>query len=92
MGQKLYEVAIEGVLYKNDVGYPKGYLKFSTYKVTRNQAWPFRLGSRIQDVEAFKKKIIYFVPLCLIVFDWMVYPDPKILIFKTEKQSLFSWG
>ena len=68
MGQKLYEVAIEGVLYKNDVGYPKGYLKFSTYKVTRNQAWPFRLGSRIQDVEAFfyKKKIHL---LCAIVFD-----------------------
>ena len=24
-------------------------------------------------------KIIYFVPLCLIVFDFMVYPDPEFL-------------
>ena len=25
------------------------------------------------------------MPLCLIVFDFMVYPDPKFLIFKTKK-------
>ena len=50
---------------------------------------PCGLGSRIRDVEAFwyktEIKIIYFVPLCLIVLivsDCMVYPDPKFLIFK----------
>jgi hypothetical protein len=43
------------------------------------------LGSRIGDVEAFwsktEIKIIYFVPLSLIVLivsDCMVYPDPKV--------------
>ena len=48
---------------------------------------PCGLGSRIGDVEAFRYKtevkIIYFVPLCLIVLtvsDCMVYPDPKFLI------------
>ena len=44
---------------------------------------PCGLGSRIRDVEAFcyktEIKIIYFVPLCLIVSDCMVYPDPTIL-------------
>ena len=39
------------------------------------------LGPRIRDMEAFwyktEIKIIYFVPLCLIVSDCMVYPDPK---------------
>jgi hypothetical protein len=34
-------------------------------------------------------KIIYFVPLCLIVFDFMVYPDPKSMIFKTKKWPHF---
>ena len=45
---------------------------------------PYGLGSRIRDVEAFWYKtefeIIYFLPLCLIVlivYDCMVYPDPK---------------
>ena len=50
---------------------------------------PCGLGPRIQDVEAFwyktEIKIIYFVPLCLIVFDVMVYSDPQFLIFKTKK-------
>ena len=40
---------------------------------------PCGLGPRIRDVEAFwyktEIKIIYFVQLCLIVFDYMVYPD-----------------
>ena len=51
------------------------------------------LGSRIRDMEAFwyktEIKIIYFVPLCLIVFNFMVYPDPKFLIFKTKKRPHF---
>ena len=45
---------------------------------------PCELGSGIRDVEAFwyktEIKIIYFMPLCLIVLivsDSMVYPDPK---------------
>ena len=45
---------------------------------------PCGLGSRIWGVEAFwyktEIKIIYFMPLCLIVLivsDCMVYPDPK---------------
>ena len=42
---------------------------------------PFRLGPRIRDAEAFwyKKeiKIIYFVPLWLIVFDRKIYLDPN---------------
>ena len=54
---------------------------------------PCGLGPRIQNVEAFwykiEIKIIYFVPLCLIVFDFMVYPDPKFLIFKTKKHPHF---
>ena len=52
---------------------------------------PCGLGPRIQDVEAFwyktEIKIIYFVPLYLIKFDFMVYPDPKFL--KTKKQTHF---
>ena len=51
---------------------------------------PCGLASRIRDVESFwyktEIKIIYFVPLCLIVFDRMVHPDPKFLIFKTKKR------
>ena len=50
---------------------------------------PCGLGSRIRDVEAFwyktEIKIIYFVPLCLIVLivpDCMVYPDRKLIIKK----------
>ena len=53
---------------------------------------PCGLVTRIRDVEAFwyktEIKIIYFVPLCLIllilliVSDCIVYPDPKFLIFK----------
>ena len=47
---------------------------------------PWRLGSRIGDVEAFwcktEIKIIYVVQLCLIVCDCMVYPDAKFLIPK----------
>ena len=47
---------------------------------------PCGLGSRIRDVEVFwyktEIKIIYFVPLCLIVSDCMVYPDPKLNIKK----------
>ena len=43
---------------------------------------PCGIGSRIRDVEAFcyktEIKIIYFVPLCLIVSDCMVYPDPTL--------------
>ena len=50
----------------------------------------------IRDVEAFwyqtEIKIIYFVPLCLIVFDCMVYPDRKFLIFKTKKRPNFFSG
>ena len=58
---------------------------------------PCRLGLRIRDVEAFWYKteiqIIYFVPLCLIVSDRKVYPDPKFLIFKTKKwPHFFFWG
>ena len=38
------------------------------------------IGSWIRDVEAFwyktEVKIIYFAPLCLIVYDFMIYPDP----------------
>ena len=48
---------------------------------------PCGLGSRIRDLEAFwyktEIKIIYFVPLCLIVLivsDCMVYPDPKKVV------------
>ena len=51
------------------------------------------LGPRIRDVEAFwyktEIKIIYFVPLCLIVFDFRVYPDPKFLMLKTKKMASF---
>ena len=56
---------------------------------TRNQALHSRLGPIIRDVEAFgyktEIKIIYFVPLCLIVW-FMVYSNPKFLIFKTKKR------
>ena len=45
------------------------------------------LGPRIRDVEAFwyktEIKIIY------VVFDFMVFPDPKFLIFKTKKRPHF---
>ena len=59
---------------------------------------PCGLGSKIRDVEVFwyktEIKIIYFVPLCLIVLivsDCMVYPDPKLNIKKcTWDQSLKS--
>ena len=34
-------------------------------------------------------KIVYFVSLCLIVIDRMVYPDPKFLIFITKKGLIF---
>ena len=51
------------------------------------------LGPRIRDVEAFwyktEIKIIYFVPLCLIMFDRTAYPDPRVLIFKTRKTTSF---
>ena len=55
------------------------------------------LGPRIRDVEAFfyktEIKIVYFEPLCSIVSDFMVYPDPKFLISKTKKQPhFFFWG
>ena len=47
----------------------------------------------MKNVEAFwnktELKIIYFVPMCFIVFDHMVYPDPKFLILKTKKQPNF---
>ena len=36
-----------------------------------------------------KNQIISIVLLCLIVFDFMVYPDPKFLISKTEKWPQF---
>ena len=51
------------------------------------------LGPRIRDMEAFwyktEIKIIYFVPFCLIVFDLMVYHDPKFLILKTKRRPHF---
>ena len=51
------------------------------------------LGPRIRDMEAFwyktEIKIFYFAPLCLIVFNFMVYPDTKFLIFKTKKRPHF---
>ena len=54
---------------------------------------PFRLDLRIRDVETFwykiEIKIIYFVPLCWIVLDCMVYPDRKFLISKTKKRPSF---
>ena len=54
------------------------------------------LSLRIQDAEVFwyktEIKIIYFVPLCLIVFDHTVYHDPKFLIFKTKNGLIFFWG
>ena len=65
------------------------------------------LEIRIRDVEAFWYKtgikIIYFVQFCLItliVYDCMVYPDHKFLIFKTknglisfsEDGGLFFWS
>ena len=50
-------------------------------------------SQRIRDVEAFwyktEIKIIYFVQLCLILCDCMVYPDPKFFIFKTKKRTHF---
>ena len=62
---------------------------FSRFLLIRLEIKPCGLGSRIRDVEAFwyktEMKIIYFVPLCLIVLivsDCMVYPNPKFLIFK----------
>ena len=55
---------------------------------------PCGLGSRIRDVEAFwyktEIKMIYFVPLCLIVPDCMVYPDPK-KYQKLKIKNLGSW-
>jgi hypothetical protein len=48
---------------------------------------PFGLGSRIWDVAAFWYKNHL---LCAIVCDFMVYPDPKFIIFKTKKQLHFS--
>ena len=54
---------------------------------------PCGLGPRIRDVEAFwyktEIKIVYFVPLCLIVFDFMVNLNLKLLILKTEKWPHF---
>ena len=54
---------------------------------------PCGLGPRTRNVEAFwykpEIKIIYFVPLCFIVFDFMVYLDPKFLILKTKNQPRF---
>ena len=51
-----------------------------------HEFYTLKIGSRIRDVEAFytktEIKIIYFVPLFLIVFilfDCIVYPDPKFL-------------
>ena len=52
---------------------------------------PGGLVPRIWDVEAFwyktEIKIIYFEPCYLIVCDFMVYSDPKFLIFKNTIQS-----
>ena len=49
---------------------------------------PYGLGSRILDVEAF-----WYTEIRIIVFDCMVYPDPKFLISKTLKiASFFFWG
>ena len=60
------------------------YLYFSLISYFLLEFKPCGLGSRIQDVGAFlykaEIKIIYFVKLCLIVlivYDYMVYPDPK---------------
>ena len=69
-----------------------GFTFFIPYSCHFNPNW---LGPRIRDVEAFwykiEIKIIYIVPLCLIVFDFMVFPDPKFSIFTTKKQPhLFS--
>ena len=54
---------------------------------------PCGLGPRIRDVEAFwyktEIKIIYFLPLFDCVWSYMVYPDPKFLIFKTKKCPCF---
>ena len=50
---------------------------------------PCRLGPRIQDVEAFWYET---VPMCFIVFDHMVYPVPKFLIFKTKNSLISFWG
>ena len=68
---------------KTKISRNKFYVKVRTYKLLEIK--PCGLGSRIRDVEAFRYKteikIIYFVPLCLIlliVSDCMVYPDPKI--------------
>jgi hypothetical protein len=63
------------------------------YFLRKLEIKPCRLGPRIRDMEAFwyktEIKIIYFVPLCLIGLDFIVYPNPKFLIFKTKNQPLF---
>ena len=47
---------------------------------------------KTRDVEAFwykiEIKVIYFVPLCSIVFDHMVYSDLKVLIIKIKTRQL----
>ena len=65
----------------------------NSVKVTscaRNDSYNL-LGPRIQNVEAFwykiEIKIIYI--LCAVVFDFIVYPDPKFLIFKTKNRPNF---
>ena len=91
-------IFINSYLYENVCNRPLSYgqksseITFAFYILLEIK--PCRLGPRIRDVEAFwyetEIKIIYFVPLlCLIVFDRMVYPDPKFFIFKTKKQPHF---
>ena len=65
---------------------------FDVHYLSKLEIKPCGLGPTIQDVEAFwyktEIKTIYFVPLCLIVFDCMVYPDPNFFIFKTKHYHL----
>ena len=48
----------------------------------------YGLGSRIEDVEAFW----YKSEIKIIVFDYIVYPDPKFFISKTKNSLIFFWG
>ena len=80
----LAPINLKNLFYKwTELHHPKG-MEVNKRTYFFIEIKPCRFGSRIQDAEAFwyktEIKIIYFVPLCLnvlIVFDCMVYPDPK---------------
>ena len=58
--------------------------------LTNKKSSPAGFVLEIRDVVAFwyktETKIIYFVPLCLIVFEFMVHSDPKSFLSKIKKQ------